>query len=88
MTSITQRDHDELIQLLTKQREEVHSSREAARKFLVEMGFGNYCDESDGEIVDAESFVVCDCDFCDNARKKHYNAALRNSRLARICGIV
>ncbi|ODT90114.1 MAG: hypothetical protein ABS85_16160 [Sphingobacteriales bacterium SCN 48-20] len=87
MTSISQRDHDELIAAFKKQREQLKNSPEVRRKSLVRIGFGNYCDGSDGEIKDADNFIPCSCKFCDSERKKQYETAvLQHSRLARSCG--
>lgn len=81
MTSISQRDHDELIAALEKEQAEIAASPEAARKFLVRMGFGNYCNGSKGEVNDVDTFTPCTCKFCDGARKRDYNNALKYSRL-------
>jgi|GEM_PF-1009059 hypothetical protein len=87
MTSISQRDHDELMAAFKNQREQLKNSPEVRRKSLVRIGFGNYCDGSDGEIKDADNFIPCSCKFCDSERKRQYETAVRKySRLARSCG--
>jgi hypothetical protein len=81
MTSISQRDHDELMAAFDKQRLEASVSTEATRKFLVKVGFGNYCINSGGEVNGGDEVIPCDCEFCDSERIRQYYLALQHSRL-------